>query len=132
MSGLLVGRVLNGIKISPDNCAISLLTDVGVLYADAVGDCCSSSWIEHIEVPALGMPALIVAVEDLDMLDLGDQDGHECMQYYGYKITTDSGDLVIDYRNSSNGYYGGWLQWQDEFNSPLSCDTEWRDVIYDF
>ena len=33
-----------------------------------------------------------------------------CVAYYGLKITTDNGRAVIDYRNSSNGYYGGSLE----------------------
>lgn len=33
----------------------------------------------------------------------------ECVAYYGLKITTEKGRAVIDYRNDSNGYYGGSL-----------------------
>ena len=33
------------------------------------------------------------------------------VQYYGLKITTERGRAMIDYRNDSNGYYGGWIEW---------------------
>jgi len=29
--------------------------------------------------------------------------------YYGLRITTTKGRAVLDYRNTSNGYYGGGL-----------------------
>lgn len=32
-------------------------------------------------------------------------------QYYGCAIETAKGRFTIAYRNSSNGYYGGWLTW---------------------
>lgn len=31
----------------------------------------------------------------------------ECIQYYGYEIITDKGSAKLEFRNSSNGYYGG-------------------------
>ncbi|MNC82782.1 hypothetical protein D3C76_1797080 [compost metagenome] len=35
----------------------------------------------------------------------------EYLQFYGAKISTDRGDMIIDYRNESNGYYGGDIHW---------------------
>lgn len=78
-----------------------------VFYAD--GDCCSSSWIEHIE----GVERLKGRVTEVEELDLpgGGQDGDygEVIAVYGYGITTRKGTAVIDFRNASNGYYGGSL-----------------------
>ena len=48
------------------------------------------------------------------MPDLGDMPDCDCVQYYGAKITTNKGDMVIDYRNDSNGYYGGDIVWPGE------------------
>jgi len=55
----------------------------------------------------------VSAVEDLEMPDLGNIPGKyredvDEVQYYGLKITTDKGRCTLDYRNDSNGYYGGW------------------------
>lgn len=47
------------------------------------------------------------------MPDLGTPPDDECIKYYGFKITTSKGHIIIDYRNSSNGYYGGSLEWPD-------------------
>jgi hypothetical protein len=75
-----------------------------------VGDCCSTTWIEHLEVPRLPPKkgALITAVEQIDM---GSEDSkeHDCLAFYETRIKTTAGEVVVEYRNSSNGYYGGSL-----------------------
>lgn len=40
----------------------------------------------------------------------------------GFKVTTDKGVIVIDYRNASNGYYGGSLSWPGEATFIASSD----------
>lgn len=114
MSNILIGRTLNGIKIAADKGAILFQTDAGDVVARADGDCCSHTWVESIALPALGFPALVQTVADLDMPDLGSPDEYECIAYYGCKIVTDKGEIIIDYRNESNGYYGGSLEWPSE------------------
>lgn len=111
-----VGKIITGIKIARDREAmlISTLEDDYVVRVD--GDCCSHSWIESVELPALGFPALVTAVTDLDLSNLNEDnsDEFECLQVYGVKISTDRGEIVIDFRNSSNGYYGGNIVWPDD------------------
>jgi len=89
------------------------------------GDCCSTSWIEHLEMPDSIDGAIISSVEDGDGVPF---DGHECkpkpgedaeygskecghdhLQVYNTKFHTDKGDIILEYRNDSNGYYGGSL-----------------------
>lgn len=55
------------------------------------------------------------AVEEIEMPNLGNvptphRDHVEEVKYYGLKITTDKGRAVIDFRNDSNGYYGGTIK----------------------
>jgi hypothetical protein len=38
---------------------------------------------------------------------------------YGYGVVTDKGEGDIEFRNSSNGYYGGWLELSEE--EPYRC-----------
>lgn len=113
MSKILINKIITDIKIAEDKQAIKLLTTEGEIIARADGDCCSHSWIESIELPALGFPALVISFGDIDMPDLGCPPDEECVSYYGFKIVTDKGEIIIDYRNSSNGYYGGSLSWPD-------------------
>ena len=113
---ILVGRVIIEIKIAADKEAILFVTDQGEVIAKCDADCCSHTWIEHVELPALGFPATVIQADNLDMnKDAQCDDEYECLQFYGFKITTDKGEIVIDYRNESNGYYGGDLAWPDDY-----------------
>ncbi len=136
MSQILIGKTLIGIKLSEDKTAILFCTDEGEIKAQCDADCCSFTWIEHIEMPALGLPAKIISAGDLDMPDLGDMADCDVVDYYGFKITTNKGEIVIDYRNDSNGYYGGSLSWPGDyfyggvFNQNVSKEV-WKDVTDD-
>ena len=134
---ILVGRTLTGMKIAADRQALLFQTTGGDLDVNVDADCCSYSWIEHIELPALGFPAIVTAVDHLDMPDAtGESKFHsdpDVLAFYGFKITTDRGEIVIDYRNDSNGYYGGSLTWPGEhhyggvYGQNLS-NHEWTEV----
>lgn len=114
MSNYLVGKTITGMKIAADKEALLITTTDGDCVVRVDGDCCSHTWIEHIELPALGFPAQVTSVDDLDMNKEADETDGEYIQFYGCKISTDRGEIVIDYRNSSNGYYGGSIHWPDE------------------
>lgn len=111
----LVGKILKGVMLADDRKALRFDTvDGGEIIVRVDGDCCSDSWVEGIELPALGFPCVVLEVNDLCLTD---QDFHSedgLIQCYGCQIKTTSGDMVIDYRNESNGYYGGNLCWDDE------------------
>ena len=77
------------------------------------GDCCSQSWIEHNTIPDDINGATILGVDDIGMdtpkdLDLSQ---YECLACYECRIKTTAGDIVLEYRNNSNGYYGGYTIW---------------------
>ena len=114
MTKCLDGKTITGIEVADDKKALRfLIQDGDPIVAKADGECCSDSWVEHVEVPALGFPAKVLEVAGIDLPgSTSDDDG--CTSVYGLKIATDKGDLVIDYRNSSNGYYGGDLSWPDD------------------
>ena len=111
MSNVLIGKTILEIKVNHDKTGVLFVTNEGDVMAKCDADCCSFTWIEHMTLPALGCPALVTSVEDLDMPDLGDMPDCEVIAYYGCKISTNKGEIVIDYRNDSNGYYGGDLSW---------------------
>lgn len=72
------------------------------------GDCCSHSWIEHLEMPDTVAGATLTAVEDSDYTEVPDPD-HECLKVYRVTFQTTLGSVTLEFRNSSNGYYGGYL-----------------------
>lgn len=110
----LIGKVVTGLQIADDRQALRFVLADGEMVVLVDADCCSYTWVENVELPALGFPATVTAVEELDMPEQPPSQFHkdpDVLTYYGCKITTDRGEIVIDYRNDSNGYYGGNLSW---------------------
>ena len=137
MSTCLVGKTITGLKLAADKEAMLFETTDGPIVAKVDGDCCSHSWIEGVELPALGFPCVVVSMGDLEMPNGAPTKTdfyEEEMTYYGYKIVTDRGEIVIDYRNSSNGYYGGSIHWPDDgyYNGGVHgqnvSKNEWQDI----
>jgi len=113
MANILIGKTLTGVMIAEDKEALLFKTPESEIKAKCDADCCSHTWIEHVELPVNGFPAVVSSVEDLELnAGLDTRDGE--MAYYGCKIVTDKGDIIIDYRNESDGYYGGRLWFPDE------------------
>lgn len=107
----LIGRTIQRMMIAADKMALLfVLDDTTELVARVDADCCSHTWIESVELPALGFPCVVQTVADLELnTDADHKDGE--LAFYGLKIVTDKGDIIIDYRNESNGYYGGNIAW---------------------
>lgn len=132
----LSGIVLNGIDMSKDSISIRLNTQHGPLIGVCDADCCSETWIENVEIPALGFPCTVVSATELEMPESREAEGDEPQEYiefYGIKFITDKGEIVIDYRNASNGYYGGSLEWNSEgfyggVFGQQEPDQEWMDI----
>lgn len=84
-------------------------TDQGAVAFEVHADCCSETWFADIT----GVDALrnhtVASVEDIGLPEpRDDRTRQEYDSAYGVKITTEHGVADIVYRNSSNGYYGGW------------------------
>lgn len=112
------GIRLNGIDMTSDSISIRLNTSMGPMIGVCDADCCSETWIENIELPALGFPCTVIAVEELQMPEERESQGDEPQEYilfYGLKFITDKGEMIIEYRNASNGYYGGSLEWKSDY-----------------
>jgi len=81
--------------------------EVVTFYTD--GDCCSESWIEHFSDIKNVIDSKILEITETDMGELAHPD-HECLSLYGVKFKTSKGYADLEFRNSSNGYYGGSLE----------------------
>jgi len=114
---ILVGRKIVAVYLADDKKAIRFdLEDGEEVIAKTDGDCCSHSWIENVEGVDALIGGTVAAVEDIEMPDLGQPKGeYGVVAYYGCKITTDKGHCILDYRNDSNGYYGGNLAWPGDY-----------------
>lgn len=129
---ILEGKVIEGVFLLADQTAIRFKTPEGYVTAWCDGDCCSYTWIEHVEMPALGLPATVTKVEYLYMPDRVEDTDLGVVEHYGFSISTDKGSIVIDYRNASNGFYGGYLVWPEDQSQrhweALRGPCEWERV----
>lgn len=105
---MLTGKIILAIYLSEDKKAIKFETSDGEIIAKTDGDCCSNTWIENIENPEAAI-GFVINAENIIIDKIRDDEG--LIQFYGFKIETEKGTCVIDYRNESNGYYGGGLCW---------------------
>jgi len=137
MSNPLIGKTIVAVQMTSDKKAIRFtLADGSNVVAKTDADCCSSTWIEHVSLPGRGFPALVLEAADIEMPNLGSPAEYECIAYYGFELKTDRGHMLIDYRNESNGYYGGNLSWPGDYfyggvhgqNVP---NDEWLPVTQD-
>ena len=131
----LSGKTIIGIDLAEDKKAIRFRTLDAEVIARTDGDCCSDTWVESIETPARGFPAKVTQVRGLGWGDRDETLG-ECdvVRHYGLSIVTDRGEIIIDYRNASNGYYGGDLVWPGGYYyggafGQNKSDCVWRDVL---
>lgn len=119
-------KIVKEIFVSPGEDEIRIVTDEGTMGAQAVGDCCSESWFADFT----GVDALlnhrVLEVEIVDMDDpCDDRCRQEVDQVYGYKFKTEAGYADLVFRNSSNGYYGGWVEPSTALNATVPITDDW-------
>jgi len=136
----LIGKTINKItRPKGIDTLICFETSDGDFVYQTEGDCCSTSWFEHFE----GIHNLIGhEISSVEEIDIGkvfligsygpvDEYGeeHDCLQLYGIKLTTELGNSRIEFRNSSNGYYGGWVEF---VGNNLRTDREDEVITEDY
>lgn len=106
---ILRGRTIIALfKCEDDDTVLKLETSDGNFQANAYGDCCSRSWFEDVNLVAT-LPASVVDVVDRAMPPAL-EDEWKTIVFYGHTIKLSTGYIDIEYRNESNGYYGGWME----------------------
>lgn len=117
------------VMIDPDHENLVFVDSEHTPYSyGCYGDCCSHTWIEHISNLDQLVGATIVSVEPVDMPEIPAEQQHEQDVAYGQRFNTDKGYCLIEYRNSSNGYYGGSLK----FNGNHSPTKNMLPLTEDF
>ncbi len=106
----LIGSKVLDVEVSDDEYYLKFTTDKGIFTYLADGDCCSESWFSEILNLDFLVGHTVSDVEEVVLPEYGQNDGH-CRQesdiFYGFKLSTEAGNIDIVFRNSSNGYYGG-------------------------
>ena len=135
MDNPLIGKTVTSAYLAADKLAIKfVLSDGAEMVVQADADCCSKSWIESVDNLEQLLHSPVTAVEDVSLPDKNENfDGGDLRQFYACKIHTTRGYALIDYRNESNGYYGGSLTWPGErhyggvFDQNVS-DYDWKPL----
>lgn len=107
----IIGEVIVAVLHEPDKDQLVFVCLGGRYTYSTVGDCCSTSWIEHLTLPPDIVGATITgktepALPSHDGTTPGEW-GDEVIQIYHTAWQTTHGEVIAEYRNSSNGYYGG-------------------------
>lgn len=136
-TNILIGKTITAVHLAEDKMAIKFDIEGGdPIVAKVDGDCCSRTWIENVENPEalIGSPVLQAESVHMPTPQSGIKDDGDVITFYGFKISTAKGTCVLDYRNASNGYYGGDLHWPDDtyyyggvFGQNISKE-EWKVI----
>lgn len=105
-------EIIIDITVSQDKKYLYLHTNKGKHIYYAEGDCCSNSWIEHIDDPKSFIGSKIIETIEMNngnAISTEEIDCCDVIKSYQTCIKTNKGDFHIEYRNSSNGFYGGYL-----------------------
>lgn len=90
---------------------ITLTTTNHTVVLTAVGDCCSSSWFEHVDdIGAVGGEITEWTNDEPYHEEYRPANtNYEYFEYQFMTLKTTKGRVHIEMRNSSNGYYGGYI-----------------------
>lgn len=108
----LLNKVIKKIFISEGESHIKfILSDNSEMIYVTDADCCSETWFSDFTGIDCLINQEILEVEELllpiNKLLLAQRSRQEYDELYGYCFKTQKGYATLEYRNSSNGYYGG-------------------------
>lgn len=111
---ILEGKIVAKVFVSANQDTLYAETDSGTYAFETYGDCCSETWFADITGLHNLLGNRITATREIEMPNDGDiDDGRSRQEYdriYGFRVETKEGYTDIIFRNSSNGYYGGWIE----------------------
>jgi hypothetical protein len=111
--GDLINKTIQAICLNEDKTEVAFVDTEGNIHGFySEGDCCSHSWIEHMSGVAALLGNQITGGEEREI----DDDAHIFWKdddyriiVYGIQLRTAKGYFDLEFRNSSNGYYGGQM-----------------------
>lgn len=127
----LVGQTIKEVYAQlPQGHFLKLVTSGGdTHYYSLEGDCCSESWLYAINGVEGLLDSQIQAVQPIEMPEpTDDRSRQEYDQLWCIRLVTNKGFCDIEFRNSSNGYYGGWLE---EVPEDRVVEWEWQRGLAD-
>lgn len=124
----IVGKRISSLEIADS--AICFVSDGARLNYELCADCCSVTWLHRVINVAALIGQTVTAIVEISTDAVDVNDGLCRQDYdtaYGIGIRTDLGVCQVLYRNSSNGYYGGWIERSKEPNvdtTPITQDFD--------
>lgn len=108
----LIGRELVGVEVSADKERVTFRCVDGVQTFGVTTECCDVAWIEHLELPVGSARWVVTGHRRLDeRIDSAEGGGdNDVLRVYQDVFATSRGDIVLEYRHASNGYYDGGLE----------------------
>jgi len=89
-----------------DGTKLTFKTDAGDFVYVAYGDCCSESWVESTDPLEELAGATVTRIEQSETQNVdGTRQEYDTVDFV--TLVTDKGYWKLEFRNSSNGYYGG-------------------------
>lgn len=107
---VLKGKEILSVEYSEKTLRFNIKHDA--IIFDAVGDCCSSSYIESIDNPEIFKEAVFDSVESVSGENKTMENDYDVHKWTFYKFKTSKGMATLSFRNESNGYYDGHLERQ--------------------
>lgn len=112
---ILLNRTIAEIRVNEEYLVFTD-TEGQIFGFEVIGDCCSHSYFYDFHEPdrlLKGNP--VTGVEEIALDDDETGEYGDVVACYGYRLTTHDETFgpvstVFSFRNSSNGYYGGWMQ----------------------
>jgi hypothetical protein len=128
----LIGRKILKVQLDAEKVYLNFVTDIGNVTYGCFADCCSESWINHINGISELLGGTVQDADEVDFFSLLQIEPEATRQEYDrvlfHRIKTEKGWCSFEFRNSSNGYYGGSLDKED----TLPDDVEMQDITDDF
>jgi len=105
-----VGQTIEKVLRHQSNGSLLFRINQKWYLAEAVGECCSSSWFEHCDNAEAFDNAIFQEYFDFDQGSFEDNaDYSNSIRINMLKFKTSKGYCTIEFRNSSNGYYSGYV-----------------------
>lgn len=124
----LVGKIIKEMHINAEKNVLRFILDNGdLIYASAVGDCCSTSWFEDIEYAECLYNNTILKIFEREMPERFRDEktiDKDFIELYGWTMETQSGRCDIEMRNQSNGYYGGEVIVSDVISDQYHTEVD--------
>lgn len=140
----LIGVVVNKMFVNEDESVLKFETDQGDKFFIAYGDCCSETWFADILIQNTFAGLRVIEVVDLELpqfvqklIQADGRSRQESDEVYGYRVKLKDdkswqwSEIEIIFRNSSNGYYGGSVDFSLEVPSQLD-NKNWTEINKDW